>query len=197
MIITDHDTIHGSIEAKKYVKSKNYDLVVPVAAEFLTDAGDIIGFNLSKNFKLRSKDVNNVLDQIKKSGGITVLPHPFDNHDLEKIDFDLVDFIEVFNSRSTIKNNKKSFDLAKKLSKKMIYGSDAHFIDDISNVIIENLDIKNSQIQCFHTKYTPRENLLFSQLIKSIKKFNFKLMVRISLKIIIFYANNYRYKGYK
>ena len=35
-----------------------------------------------------------------------------------KINFNLIDFIEVFNSRSTIKNNKKSFDLAKKLSKK-------------------------------------------------------------------------------
>ena len=51
----------------------------------------------------------------------------------------------------------------------MIYGSDAHFVDDISNVIIENFDIKTSQIQCFHTKYSPRENLLFSQLIKPLK----------------------------
>ena len=117
VIITDHDTIHGSIEARKYVKTKNYDLVVPVAAEFLTDAGDIIGFNLSENFKLQSKDVNKVLNQIKKSGGITVLPHPFDNHYLEKINFNLIDFIEVFNSRS-LKTIKNHLILQKKITQK-------------------------------------------------------------------------------
>ena len=43
IILTDHDTIKGSVELKKYAVSKNdHDLAVPVAAEYKTEFGDLI-----------------------------------------------------------------------------------------------------------------------------------------------------------
>jgi len=43
VILTDHNTIDGSLELRDYVKNKNdTKLKVPVAAEYKTELGDVI-----------------------------------------------------------------------------------------------------------------------------------------------------------
>jgi predicted metal-dependent phosphoesterase TrpH len=130
--ITDHDSLKGSLEAKKY--EKDFNIKVVVGAEIKTDLGDIIGLNLNEEIKARQ--FNEVIDEIKDQGGISVLPHPSREHkNVEQI-ASKVDLIEVFNSRSTFIENRKSFELVCDFNKPYLSGSDAHLYTEISNSIM-------------------------------------------------------------
>ena len=48
LLITDHDTIKGSLEAKKYATTKKLPVKIIIGAEYLTDIGDVIGIFLKK-----------------------------------------------------------------------------------------------------------------------------------------------------
>ncbi len=73
IVICDHNTIKGGIEAKSVNKDKNF--VVIVGAEIATDAGDVTGLFLSK--EIESKKFSEVADEIKKQGGLVLLNHPY------------------------------------------------------------------------------------------------------------------------
>jgi len=73
--ITDHNTIKGGVEVKK---ASGDNIKVIVGAEIKTDIGDIIGFNL--NNEIKSINWEEVLDQIKAQGGLSMLPHPYRSH---------------------------------------------------------------------------------------------------------------------
>ena len=120
--ITDHDTIRGSLEARKL--EKGIGVTVIPGAEILTDSGDIIG--LLVNEEIRSRRWDDVIDEIREQGGVSVLPHPYRSHpnvlELAKA----VDLIEVWNARSTVEQNERALQLAGRLQKPGMYGSDAH-----------------------------------------------------------------------
>ena len=122
--ITDHETIKGALEAKSIAK-----LNIIIGAEYKTDKGDIIGLFLKEDV-ISGKSVE-VISEIKKQGGVVVLPHPYRSHKLDKELINSVDVIEVYNSRSTKIENQKSLELAKRYSKPGIVGSDAHFLQEI------------------------------------------------------------------
>lgn len=129
--ITDHNTIRGGLETKK-VGDDNIRIVI--GAEIKTDAGDIIGLNL--NDEIKRYNWEDVLDQIKMQEGVSVLSHPYRGHkDVYEV-ARRVDFIEVWNARSTMRQNELAFDLAKRLGKRMLAGSDAHLYSEIGNVKI-------------------------------------------------------------
>ncbi len=127
--ITDHETIKGALEAKTIAK-----LNIIIGAEYTTDKGDIIGLFLKEDVVSGSRKLQiarEVISQIKKQGGIVVLPHPHRGHKLDEELINSVDVIEVYNSRSTKIENQKALELAKRYSKPGIVGSDAHFLQEI------------------------------------------------------------------
>jgi predicted metal-dependent phosphoesterase TrpH len=128
--ITDHDTIRGSLEARKL--EKEIGVTVIPGAEILTGSGDIIG--LLVNEEIRSRRWDEVIDEIREQGGVSVLPHPYRSHpnvlELAKA----VDLIEVWNARSTVEQNERALQLAGRLQKPGMYGSDAHTYAEIGNV---------------------------------------------------------------
>jgi len=195
IILSDHDTTKGSYQLNKLIKKKKLKIIAPISCEYSTDSGDIIGVNVNNNITFNNRSINHILKQIKLNNGITILPHPFDNHIIENINFDLIDYIEVFNSRSSSNNNLKSKKLAKKLNKKIIYGSDAHLINEISNVIIKgrkSSEFKNDfDFKIIKQNYSNKRNKYLSQIIKSIKKCRPFLFIRFFLKYILDYV------GYK
>ncbi len=130
--ITDHNTIKGSINAKKY--EKEFGIEVLIGEEVKTNLGDIIGLNLNEEIKCRN--YLEVLDEIKDQGGVSIFPHPFRGHKNIEMISDKVDLIEVFNSRSNIYENQKSMDLALKFNKPPVAGSDAHVYSEIGNSIM-------------------------------------------------------------
>ena len=147
--ITDHDTIKGGFEAKKY---ENDDFKVIIGSEVSTSKGEIIGLYLHD--EISSNDFYDVLDEIKAQDGIIVVPHPFDTFrksaSLTSQDYKLVNSIEIFNSRCVEdKFNQKAELFARKNDYGITGGSDAHFANEIGNagVIIEDYDIKKAIIK--------------------------------------------------
>ena len=136
--VTDHNTIKGGLEAKKY---ENDELEVIVGAEILTDIGEVIGLFLTE--EIVSKNFYDVVNEIKSQNGVVVIPHPFDgvrgtsvHPDPELAEF--IDSVEVFNSRCVREiYNKKARDYSSRYNLNIIAGSDAHFKNEVGNAGVE------------------------------------------------------------
>ena len=174
--ITDHNSVKGAIEAKKY--EKEFGIEVIVGVERHTSIGDVIGLFVDENIK--SKNYHDVVQEIKDMGGLTVLPHPYRSHTFKHIaevekDFDV---IEVWNARSDYIQNtileKQTLDFHDKSSITM--GSDAHFYNELGNVKLRyETDIdKFAFIDVIDLKYTRKYNIIRS-MITYIWKKNLKL----------------------
>lgn len=174
--VTDHDTIKGGVEAKKY---ETDDFKVIIGSEVSTSKGEIIGLFLREEIK--SVNFYDVIDEINIQDGIIVVPHPFDewrkSASLKKEDYKLVNNIEIFNSRCVKDQfNQKALSFAKKNNFGVTGGSDAHFANEIGNagVIIENDDIKKSilknDLQVFGKRSTPLNHML-TKIVKLRRKY--------------------------
>ncbi|MFC1872245.1 PHP domain-containing protein [Chloroflexota bacterium] len=145
--ITDHNTIKGGLETKKY---ETADLEVIVGCEVMTNRGEITGIFLSHEIK--SRDVIGVVAEIKEQNGIIIIPHPFDElrHTAfhpTKEDVKFIDAIESFNSRCILqKFNRKALAFALRYNLLVTGGSDAHFANEIGSagIIINTSDIKGA-----------------------------------------------------
>ncbi|MBA5941804.1 MAG: PHP domain-containing protein [Methanophagales archaeon] len=135
--VTDHETIKGGVKAKKY---ENDDLIVIVGSEIETERGEIIGLFLEEEVKSRS--LQEVIDEIKDQNGIAVVPHPFDRlrrltfHPTEE-DVKFIDCIEGFNSRCVFQRyNKRAIEYGIEHGLAITAGSDAHFGGQIGDAFI-------------------------------------------------------------
>lgn len=129
IVISDHDTIAGGIEC--YNLNRDKSLKVFVGSEVKTSVGDITGINLKA--EITATNFSEVVQQIKKQGGLVLLVHPYHHHKLDEINFDAIDLIEGYNGREFESNNIKAVELAKKHNKPIIAGSDAHVYSEIAN----------------------------------------------------------------
>ena len=180
IVICDHNTIKGALEAIKINKDKNF-MIIP-AAEIATDAGDITGLNIHKEIKER--EFLKVAKEIKKQGGFVLLNHPYSHHNLDKIDFSLIDFIEAYNSRLDLELNLKAIELAKKYNKPVLAGSDAHCYNEIGNSYSEIDDIKLFSAVSHKYKKSSFIYVTISQYIKAIKRKDIAVFVSAT-KILI------------
>jgi hypothetical protein len=161
--ITDHNTIKGGLEAKKY---ENEDFTVIVGSEIMTERGEITGLFLSEEIK--SRDVQGVVSEIKEQNGIVIIPHPFDKlrrsafHPEDK-DVRFIDCIEGFNSRCVFqKYNDKAVEFAIKHRLGTTAGSDAHFSNEIGNagIVAETEDIRETLMKNDITIFGKRSSLV-------------------------------------
>lgn len=170
--VTDHNTIKGGVEAKKY---ETTDFEVIVGSEIMTDRGEVIGLFLSEEIKSRS--FGDVVNEIKDQNGFVVVPHPFDTIRGKSIfpkeeDARLIDNIEVFNSRCVFKGyNKKAKDFAGKSGVNIIAGSDAHFLREIGTggVATESSDVYEAVLKGdfkVFGKRSPPINLGLSEILR-------------------------------
>ena len=171
VFITDHNTIHGALEAKEYAKKNKIPVDVIIGEEVATDVGDIIGIFLKRNIK--SRDYKKVMNEIRKQGGMAVLPHPLVSHDIEKISkFKNIDFVEVWNSRTSEKNEINVEKLIEKLDSKPIVGSDAHLTNEIFNslILFESInEFKKGKIKFRIIKKSNKFNKIISLVFKKLK----------------------------
>ncbi len=130
--VTDHNTIRGGEETRKY-ETENFSVIV--GAEIKTDLGEITGLFLSREIK--SRKFHEVIDEIKSQGGLVIVPHPFDT--LRSSAFHvtpeyigLIDAVEGFNSRCVLRRfNRKAVEFARQYHLPVVGGSDAHFAGEI------------------------------------------------------------------
>ncbi len=180
IIITDHNSILGAQEAKRYAVEKYRNKInVIVGEEVYTDIGDIIGFPLKE--EIQDFDHTIVIDKIKKQGGFVCIPHPYKYHNLFKIHepklLNDIDYIEIFNARLSEKLNGFAEELADSLSeKKKIIGTDAHLERELLKTYFiydDNFKLKEKL-----TIYSSKRNYWMSQTIKNIKRKNIKGIVQ-------------------
>ena len=133
LIVTDHNTITGSLAARELV-SKDVSLI-PVAAEYQSEKGDVIGLFLRD--EVRSRQSSEIIEQIRAQGGLVLLPHPFKGHKLDDALLSSVDLIETYNARCSIEDNNRASALAKKWQLPTIAGADAHCFAELGAAINE------------------------------------------------------------
>lgn len=183
--ITDHNTIKGGLDAKKVNKDK--DFLVIVGSEISTEIGDITGLFLSEEIK--SRNSMGVIEEIKKQGGLVVLPHPYRGHRLNEKIIERIDVIEVFNARTNNEDNERAMKLAEKYNKPIVAGSDAHFASEIGlgkTIIKSKKEVKKdmlNEILKLERSQSPVYLQSLSQIIRSIKMRNYR---NIPIQVIWF-----------
>lgn len=130
--VTDHGSIEGAVEVRRLNKDKNFEVIV--GTEISTTSGDVLAYYLNKDIK--SIDFFEMVDEVKKQGGLIVIPHPFRTSTNPMHTFKLsfekiknrIDAIECLNARMLFTwNNKKAERVANKLKMAKTAGGDAHF----------------------------------------------------------------------
>lgn len=163
--ITDHNSIKGSLEAKKY--ESEFGIKVIIGEEIKTDIGDIIGLGLVEN--AITGNWLDVIKNINQQGGISVLAHPFRGHKNIIEVAQKVDLIEVWNSHSSYDENRRSYELAIKLNKPFIVGSDAHTYREIGTTWIHCASLSDFD-KIVHTKLASTGDKLISNLIGHLRR---------------------------
>ncbi|PHM26220.1 PHP domain-containing protein [Xenorhabdus budapestensis] len=184
LVLTDHDTINGSLNLKDYVEKRNIDLEIIIAAEYKTEYGDVIALGIEH--EITEMKFSSFIQQVKNQNGLLLFPHPYVGHkNIEEI-AENADLIEIFNSRVDDSKNLKAKNLSTKHNKKTYYASDAHTYSCLRNAIVEfkrNGDFKSSlmssRIVLIKKHKTTNIELIYSQFIKSIKKKNIKLFYNL------------------
>ena len=196
LILTDHDTVKGSIHLRERIKERNLPLIAPIAAEYSTEDGDIISAFISEEIKFSNTE--ELIKETRAQGGIIMLPHPFEGHSskiLNNVD-KFCDLIETFNPRCSNEQNEFAEKLALKFGLPSYQGSDAHLVAEMKNVILTNTEIENeeqlknalleSNLNCVAKNYTDKRYIYLSQMIKGFKKRNFRNIIKNLLKILVF-----------
>ena len=172
--ITDHDTIRGGIEGKNV--GEKYSIRVIVGSEVNTDCGDIIGLNLTE--EIHVTEWKEVIRAIRSQGGLVVLPHPYREHTSVDLVAQQVDFIECWNARSTPEQNNLAHDLAVRLSKPEIIGSDAHIPEEIG-LVKASINPQTFELSAINSaKQTSVWNIRKSQIVSHLKRGEFRKLVK-------------------
>ncbi len=149
--LTDHDTTAGWKAAIEAAKRLNAVLILGQEIKIKKEGktvGEILGYFLKREINPKGKTAEEIIDEIKKQGGIAIIAHPYHWRkpfkELEKYKY-LADGIEVFNARSqTRKGNQKSLDFAQKNNLPITAGSDAHSCFEVGNAYIDiETEVKN------------------------------------------------------
>ena len=125
--ITDHDSVDG---VKKALLCDTTVLIIP-GIEVSTKQGHLIVLGVTDLIPA-GLDVIVTVEIARRMGAIAVLPHPYHvwRHGVarrKKAGMDVVDAVEVFNSRYIVGSaNTKAARIAKRLGKPCVGGSDAH-----------------------------------------------------------------------
>jgi len=179
--VTDHNTIRGGVEAKKY---ETEDFKVIVGSEIMTDQGEITGLFLTDEIKTGT--VSEVIAEIRKQGGMVCVPHPFDKlrHSAFRITpayVDLVDAIECMNSRCVFPRfNREALEFATRHHLARVGGSDAHYASEIGlgGIITHSDDIREA-IMHGEVELFGKRSPLMSHVRTKIGKYRRKLSSRI------------------
>jgi len=130
--ITDHNTIRGHVEAKKF--SRNDFIIIP-GVEISSADGHILGLGV-RELVQRGLSAEETVKRIKEQGGISIVAHPFafgrKPNLVYKAKFDAV---EAFNSRALFFSNPLARRFAEQNRFPMTAGSDAHHCDEIGLAI--------------------------------------------------------------
>ncbi|HOQ17667.1 MAG: PHP domain-containing protein [Epulopiscium sp.] len=167
--ITDHNTVRGSIEAKKY--GDNKIKIIP-GAEFSTQYGHILAYfiddSIEKNTPRITKqqyDFYELVKNVKHVNGLLILAHPFNSRLKEKMEIlRYLDGIERYNSRiDSFYWRRKSEKLIRTLlnQENLTYlaGTDAHSLEELKHcfVVTEDFELTTDSFK----KALSKKNIIY------------------------------------
>lgn len=174
IILTDHNTIEGAAALRKAAALHMPHLQVPLAAEYLTEFGDVIAVFLQSEIK--TPNLAEFVREARAQRAILLFPHPYVNHKEIPRLAEACDLIEVFNSRSSPHENRRAAELAASVKKETYAGSDAHLAASLGRVVIElenRGDLKKSLLEgrkSWAEETTPQWEIAASRMIKALKR---------------------------
>ncbi len=128
--ICDHNTVEGSLHARRRAKDLKLPLLVLSGAEVSTTRGHLIVLGITENIQpeLSPEETITIAHQ---RGAVVVAVHPFKKRSIGNVDGLEVDAIETFNSRCVFGENGKAKTMAQALGKPQVGGSDSHMLATI------------------------------------------------------------------
>ncbi|MDQ2913479.1 MAG: PHP domain-containing protein [Chloroflexota bacterium] len=178
LLIADHDSFEGARAARREVMRIEAPLHIPVAAEILTEFGDVIvAFDDEVDCLevSRLKEFAQLVFCARSAGGIVILPHPYRGHSAPDLIARDVDVIEVFNARCTAEENALAAMLAQTTRRAPAYAADAHFLMEVRAVSAEYdgpaavATLRKTPRSLGHTQ-TSRSRIAFASLTKAVRE---------------------------
>ncbi|WP_299292183.1 PHP domain-containing protein [Nitrosopumilus sp.] len=173
IFVTNHNTLDGYHQLLEYKndheKFKNID-VFP-GEEVTTDTGaHVLVYGIHESIPA-GISIDEVLDEVKKQGGVSSAPHPFSLLDALRNDAKKCDMVEIFNSNNVdILSNSRAKQYAVDNEMIQVSGSDSHVLSTLGrcvNVIDSerNLDdvlraMKQGHVKITQTGYATQSETL-------------------------------------
>ncbi|MCZ7392272.1 MAG: PHP domain-containing protein [Candidatus Methanoperedens sp.] len=128
--ICDHNTVEGSLHARRRAKELNLPLLVLSGVEVSTTGGHLIILGVTENIQpnLSPQETIRIAHQ---KGAVVIAAHPFKVRSIGNVDGLDVDAVETFNSRCIFGENLKAKEMAVALGKSGVGGSDSHMLSTI------------------------------------------------------------------
>jgi len=137
--ITDHDTLQGSLKARKIIREEKLELILIPGAEVTTSEGHLLCLGIEE-LPPRGKSPEETADMAREQGGIAIVPHPYHpfRHAIGRVPD--CDAVEVYNSKHLFGiANARARREAKKRHLPMVAGSDSHFAATVGLGVTEIL----------------------------------------------------------
>ncbi len=136
--ITDHNEIKGSRKLWQENKSVKDFIVIP-GMEVSSSEGHILALGITEPVP-KDLTTKETIDKIIEFGGLAIAPHPFrfwSGLGEESVRGSKFEVIEVINSRSVKKENRKAKILARELVCGETGGSDCHSLSHLGKAVTE------------------------------------------------------------
>lgn len=165
LAITDHDTVEGAFEFKRWVRSRGLPLEVVVGEErTLQDGTHLIGLFLEQ--AISSRVLEDALAEIVQQGGVPLIPHPFRRKDgLFRNDLTALNLLrergaafELYNAKGSAADNERARELLSAGIAPFV-GSDAHYESDLGqslNVVAWQGDLRGTLLGMLSGKVSCR-----------------------------------------
>ena len=184
VVLTDHDTIAGSVALRDAAAKRLPSLQVPIAAEYYTDEGDVIAMFLAN--EIREESYPHFKASARAQNALLLLPHPFIAHRSPEMVARDCDLVEAFNSRAKPSENHRAQQLGISCAKPMYAATDAHLRRSLGNAILEVEDLGDlrrsllqGEVRWDHAHQTPLWEIGASQLIKAWKQRKLALALQV------------------
>jgi predicted metal-dependent phosphoesterase TrpH len=199
LIVTDHNTIKGSLVVKSLCAGNSP--IAPVAAEYQSEKGDLIGIFLKE--EIRSRDSREIIKAIHAQGGLVVLPHPYKGHKLDDELLCGVDLIEIYNSRCSSEENARAATLAMQHNVPAIAGADAHCFSELNAALNDysadppanENELRNHLLRSQRTLLASPSSPLcrpYSQMVKAVKTGQPNLLLYQAKRLVLALARGDR-----
>lgn len=146
IFVTNHNTLDGYAQLLKYKNdhSKFQNIEVFPAEEITINTGaHVLAYGIHDEIQ-PGITLDELIDEVKKQGGISSAPHPFSLLDALRKDAKKCDMVEVFNSNNVdVLSNAKATEFALENNMVQVSGSDSHVLSTLGRCV-NQIDSENN-----------------------------------------------------